>query len=336
MKLRVAVCLLLVLRLPFPAGFSQAREPIGWQPQNTWLFVVGALHWKHPKIYGSFPVKNRRDAALVDFFRGRGIPRDRVVYLRDEEATQQRIDRAFADLLGRIGPNDLLIVYYCGHGSRSDDGEDVYLASYDAGDEGVDGWSVNSIPRTISRQSRCSRVLWLMDCCYSGQAARALTQQKGGPAFACVTSSAASQSSTEHWTFTDAVLDALRGHAYVDLDQDGSVTLAELAQHVESDMNLAEEQFSTFAVTKGFDPQMVLSSAEALTNPRIGERAQARDEAGDWYACRIVAAADGRFKIHFIGYEDEEDRWVTADEVKPLNPVQYPAQSQVEALWKKR
>jgi hypothetical protein len=322
------------LILQLLSQFVIAKD-LGWQPQKTWIFVVGVLSWKHSETYGSFPIKNRRDKALVDFFNQKGVPDSQVVYLQDREATQQRIDAAFSEQLKKLGANDLLIVYYAGHGSKSDDGNDVFLASYDAGDDGVDGWSVNSIPGKINA-SKCSRVLWFIDCCYSGQAGLAITKQLKGPAYAAVTSSAASESSTEHWTFTEALLDAFHGVAYVDLNHDGAVTLSEFAAHVEADMNAAEEQRSTFAHTKGFDADMVLALAKPLPNPRIGERAKARDSDGDWYACRIIEARDEKLKIHFIGYEDDEDLWVAPEDLQRIAVVYYAKGAKVEVLWKKQ
>jgi hypothetical protein len=336
MKLRVALCwIVLCWFLPGAPTPARAQE-LGWQPQKTWVFVVGVLHWKHRDMFGSFPVKNRRDAALVDFFKQSGVPETQIVYLQDKQAVQKQIDRAFAVQLKKLRADDLLIVYYCGHGSKSEDGEDVYLASYDAGDDGVSGWSVNSIPGQIKSESKCARVLWFLDCCYSGQAALALTKQKGRPAYACVTSSSASESSTEHWTFSDALLDSLRGAAYVDLNHDGTVTLAEFAAHISADMNLAEEQLATFANTEGFESELILARAKPLAHPRIGERAKAKDENGDWYTGRIVEAKDERFRIHFIGYEDDEDVWVSAESLRPIKPVQYAAGTEVEVRWKKR
>lgn len=329
-RARWAVALLIfhLLTVPAPA------QDLGWEPQKTWVFAVGVLSWKNADMFGSFPVKNRRDAALVDFFKENGVPDSQIVYLQDQKATQQRIDNAFTEQLAKLRPDDLLIVYYAGHGTKSEDGNDVYLASYDAGDD-VDGWSINSIPGKI-KESKGSRVLWFIDCCYSGQAALAITKQAGGPAYACVTSSAASESSTEHWTFTEALLDAVRGVSYVDLNHDGAVTLAEFAAHVEADMNAAEEQRATFASTKGFDPGMVLARAETPANPRIGERAKARDSYSDWYACRIIDARDGKLKIHFIGYEDDEDMWVGPEDLKPITSVRYATGTKVEVLWKKQ
>ena len=319
---------LLALRSPASA------KDLGWQPQKTWVFAVGVLGWKHAETYGSFPVNNRRDNTLVNFFKERGVPDSQIVYLQDKQATQARIDAAFNEQLKKLRPDDLLIVYYAGHGTKSDDGNDVFLASYDAGDDEVEGWSVNSIPGEINA-SKCSRVLWLIDCCYSGQAGLAITRQSKGPAYAAVTSSAASESSTEHWTFTEALLDALRGVSYVDLNHDGTVTLAEFAAHVEADMNAAEEQRSSFEHTKGFDPEMALASAKSLTNPRIGERAKARDADGDWYACRIIDARDQKFRIHFIGYEDDEDVWLNAEDLQPIKQASYAKGAKIEVLWKK-
>jgi hypothetical protein len=313
---------------------SGVAKDVGWQPPKTWVFVVGVLSWKNSEMFGSFPVKNRRDKALVDFFKESGVPESQIVYLQDKQATQQRIESAFADQLQKLRPDDLLIVYYPGHGTKSDDGNDVFLASYDAGDEKINGWSVNSIPGKINA-SKCSRVLWLIDCCYSGQAGLAVTKQSKGPAYAAVTSSAASESSTEHWTFTDALLDALHGVPYVDLNHDGAVTLSEFAAHVEADMNAAEEQHSMFAHTNSFDPGMILAAAEPLANPRVGERAKARDSAGDWYACRIVDARDQKLRIHFIGYEEDEDLWVAQQDLRPIKQAHYASGTKVEVLWKK-
>src|SRR5436305_6531453 len=89
--------------------FAAAKD-LGWQPQKTWVFVVGMLSWKHSETYGSFPVKNRRDNAFVEFFKQNGVPDSQIVYLQDKQATQQRIDAAFSEQLKKPGGSDLLIV----------------------------------------------------------------------------------------------------------------------------------------------------------------------------------------------------------------------------------
>ncbi|HKS31704.1 MAG TPA: agenet domain-containing protein [Chthoniobacterales bacterium] len=314
---------------------NAAQKDIGWDPARTWIFAVGVLHWKHSEMFGSFPVEERRDAEFVDFFKQHGVPADHIVYLQDEKGTQKRIDAAFVDALKKVGQDDLLIVYYAGHGSKSENGKDVYLASYDAGDKDVPGWSVNSIPKTIGAKSACQRVLWFIDCCYSGQAARAIANSDNSVAYACVTSSSASESSTGHWTFTEALLDALRGIAYVDLNHDGAITLAEFASHAHADMALGEEQLSTFATTNGFDRQMILSRAPPLENARVGERGQIEWH-GDWWPVRVIEENRGKLKVHYIGYSGGDDLWVAPEKLRPVKPLQYAPGSKVDVLWKKK
>jgi uncharacterized caspase-like protein len=115
---------------------AQGRE---WQPQRTWVFIVGTLQWQHSDMFDSFPQKNRRDAQLANFFRTQGVPADQMVYLKDKQATTRQVRTSFRDLLSRASAGDLLFVYYTGHGYKSDDERTTFFATYDAG-ENVPGW----------------------------------------------------------------------------------------------------------------------------------------------------------------------------------------------------
>ncbi len=81
-----------------PAVFAQERD---WQPQRTWVFIVGTLKWKHSDVLGSFPQKNRRDAQLVDFFRQQGVHADQLVYLQDAQATTRRVKSCYSGSLAQ-------------------------------------------------------------------------------------------------------------------------------------------------------------------------------------------------------------------------------------------
>src|ERR1051326_1490843 len=118
MKLRYYATLLVVAYLCSANGAAEHKEQLGWDPAHTWIFAVGVLHWKHSEMFGSFPVKERRDAELVDFFKEHGVSADHIVYLQDDNGTQKRIDAAFMDQLKKINKNDVLIVYYAGHGTK--------------------------------------------------------------------------------------------------------------------------------------------------------------------------------------------------------------------------
>jgi Caspase domain/RNA binding activity-knot of a chromodomain len=308
--------LLLVVYALAPLQSALARER-DWEPQRTWVFVVGTLRFKHKDMFDSFPQENRRDAELVAFFRKQNVPASQIVYLRDREATADRIQSALAAHLSRAGKGDWLFLYYTGHGYKSDDDE-AYLASYDAGDEDVPGWPVSSIPASIERYFKGSRALLILDNCYSGALVEAVRGRAESPvSYAVLASSSADQPSTGEWTFTEGLLAALRGKAYEDTNDDGQITLEELAGQVKDDMSFAEKQRSVFATTGNFSPQTVISQAEKKRDARIGERVLVKSE-GDWYKGRIIDAdrEDAQFLIHYYGWDESYDEWVEARQIR--------------------
>lgn len=307
--------LLFVLCSIWIASSAQARGR-DWEPQRTWVFVVGTLRFKHADIFDSFPQENRRDAELVTFFRQQGVPTTQIIYLRDKEATAKRIQASLAAQLARAKPGDLLFLYYTGHGYKSDEG-DTYLASYDAGDDGVQGWPVNSIPASIERHFKGARAFIALDNCYSGSLVEALAQRSRRVSYAALTSSSATQSSTGEWTFTEGLLAALRGRASEDMNSDGQITLEELAAQVREDMSFAENQRIDFRVTGDFSLRTVLSEAELKRDPRIGERVEVKSE-GSWYKGRIINVDPerSRFLIDYYGWDDSYDEWVSARQIR--------------------
>ncbi|HUQ33785.1 MAG TPA: agenet domain-containing protein [Pyrinomonadaceae bacterium] len=311
-----AKMLLLILCAVWTAPGTEARGR-DWEPQRTWVFVVGALRFKHADMFDSFPQENRRDAELVAFFRQQGVPPEHIVYLRDREATAKRIQNSLTTQLSKAKRGDLLFLYYTGHGYKSDDDGETFLASYDAGDDDVPGWAVNSIPAAIERYFKGSRAFIALDNCYSGALAEEVTKRAGRVSYAALTSSTSDQSSTGEWTFTEGLLATLRGRASEDTNGDGEITLEELAGEVKADMSFAENQRAVFTVTGDFSPQTVLSEAEIKSDPRVGERVEVKSE-GSWYKGRIINAdrQGARFLIHYYGWDDSFDEWVGARQIR--------------------
>lgn len=308
-------------------------QTLGWKPKQTWVFVVGTIEWKHPKYFPPFPQKNRRDAALVDFFREQGVPAGQIIYLQDKEATTQRIQESLETLLGKAGRDDLLILYYCGHGGKTDDEAAVYFASYDTDCKRNMGWLVETIPATIARCFRGEQALLLVDCCYSGGLAEAVAQQQGRMGYACLTSSLASELSTGNWTFTEGLIDGLRGQAFVDGDRNNQITLQELAEQIIESMAFAEQQIATFEVSGGFNPKMVMAAARPRPHARVGQRLEAKS-GGKWYLVQIIDAKGDSFKVHYYGYEASDDEWVTEDRLRQVVHTTYPKGTAIEVKWK--
>jgi hypothetical protein len=130
------------------------------------------------------------DARLVaEILRGRfGFPEDGVELLLDEAATRDGILAGLAALCGRARPDEAVVFYYSGHGSRVRDRE---------GDE-PDGWDEAIVPHDGGRQPHPFRditddeiYVWILetsaitphitviaDTCYSGTLARAGTRRR--------------------------------------------------------------------------------------------------------------------------------------------------------------
>jgi hypothetical protein len=300
------------LLLAMPAAAT--ANGIDWQPQRTWVFVVGTLEWKDKESFSSFPKENRRDRELVRFFRQKGVPDSQIVYLQDREATTRRIRQSLLSLLAKTKEGDTLFLYYTGHGYKTDDGH-AYFASYDADDEGNPGWAVDSIPIMIERYFKGSRAFLAADCCFSGALMQSVRKRQSEISYAVFTSATSDRTSTGNWTFTEALLAGLRGRSYIDTDGNREITLSELGREIKSDMSFAEEQTASFLLTGDFDVQTILSEAEARPDKRVGARVVVYSE-GDWYKARIIDAARGRYRVHYYGYEDEDDEWIKPSQIR--------------------
>ena len=280
-----------------------------WQPQRTWVFAVGILQFQHKDMFDSFPQKNRRDAQLIEFFRQQGVPESQIVFLKDSQATAQRVENAFTTFLSKAGPDDLLFFYYTGHGYKSEDEKTTYFATYDTSED-VDGLATETLVGDIERYFKGSRALLTADTCFSGGLAQQTRQSGRRVSYATLASATSNHTSTENWTFTEMLLAGLRGKSFADINGDGEVTLSELAQDIKDDMAFAEDQKSVFVTTANFQPEMELAVAERKTDPLISNRLEVHSE-GDWYKARIIEARNGSYRVHYFGYEDADDEWVT-------------------------
>lgn len=311
LRVKLLFGLLWLITTAAPVVYAQESA---WQPQRTWVFVVGTLEWQDKETFESFPKENRRDRELVRFFRERGVPDSQIVYLQDRMATTRRIQTALRALLSKTQEGDTLFLYYTGHGYKNEAGR-AYFASYDANEEDNPGWAVDSIPATIERYFKGARAFLTADCCYSGALADAVRSRKSEISYAVFTSATSDKLSTGNWTFTEALLAGLRGRAYIDTDGNGEVTFNELGREIKSDMSFAEEQTASYLLTGEYEPQTVLADAQARADQRVGARVEVWSE-GDWYKARIIDASRGRYRVHYYGYEDEYDEWVRPSQIR--------------------
>jgi len=307
---------LLALLLGWLGWGAQAQQAAdGFVPAKTWVFVVGVLEWQRSDVYPNFPKTNRRDTRLAVAYQSLGVPSEHVYLLLDRSATRQAIHNNLMEILGKSAPGDTLILYYAGHGYRQESDSTFWMVPYDGYD--VDTlWGLSGLERDIRSQFKGSRVLLSADCCHSG-CMWSLTEGQSTVSYFALTSSTAKLSSTGNWTFTDCVLDALAGEPRCDLDGDGSITLGEMAQAVERDMQFAEGQKAGGAGSTGFPPDTRWVKASRPLRPGEGEYVRVFADGAYWKA-RVVERGSLGVKVHWMGLaQDYPDDWVSPSRVLP-------------------
>ncbi|GAA5183349.1 hypothetical protein GCM10023322_22410 [Rugosimonospora acidiphila] len=91
---------------------------------------------------------------------------DRVELLRDESKTT--VERALADTLGSAEPDDLVLIYFSGHGQLSSRGR-LYLAVHNSEPSQLPATAISaSWLRELLEECVAASTVILLDCCYSG------------------------------------------------------------------------------------------------------------------------------------------------------------------------
>ena len=342
-----AVILSLSINLMFslPSCAENSQLPRSWDPDRTLVYVVGVLKWQD-KNYLQFTTKSRRDAQLVEFFKAKGVPEEKIVYLSDSEATLNKVYDELDELLEKSKEGDTLFFYYCGHGWL-DDNKNGYYANFDVktNDNAI---STNKIATKLKNKFRGSTALFFADCCASGSIGNSLQKQPADYTWGMVTSVIPEASSTSNWTFSQALLDALNGHRFVDTDFDGVVSFSDLEKYVTLEMKRIDNQTAGTSMRSGFsNAKYCLSKVEFPdeTIPRLVEVKWGTR----WWKARVLETKDGQARIRWaqIGYDTpSDDEWYSFDKIResrgePFNGMaaattrsDYKVGDAVQVMWK--
>jgi len=220
--------------------------------------IIGIGDYQHPAVPDlQYTVADAE--AFYDYLIGLGIPSDNIIKLIDAQATTSAIRTALGnELRRRAGPDDMVIIYYAGHGgpevdaqNLDGDGLEKYMLSYEADPENLYGtaFSMNEIANVFARL-QAERVIFIADACYSGASGgrtvlsgrRATISDSfldrlgaSGRGRVIMSASSANEPSQErsdlgHGVFTYYLLEGLRGPA--DANRDGAVTFDEAYDYV--------------------------------------------------------------------------------------------------------
>jgi hypothetical protein len=118
-----------------------------------------------------------RDALVANA----GMTRDNAMTLTDAQATIGNLRDAFRTMAGRVGPNDLFVFFYSGHGGQVDRPGGPDQADADGMDETIflyDGDVRDDELNTMLGQFR-GRALIILDSCHSGGFAKEIVSAPG-------------------------------------------------------------------------------------------------------------------------------------------------------------
>ena len=187
-------------------------------------------------------------------------PFDEVLYLENERATGSAMREALFVFLQQADWDDLVVIYYAGHGAPDPGRPDnLYLMPTDADLDALaaTGFPMWDVKTALRRQIAAERVIVIADACHSAGAADGETigggqsnQIAGGfqnlftpSRRLMMTAADTNEFSLEdarwggHGVFTNFLLDGLKGAG--DLDGNGIVTFTELFDHVSSNVRSA-------------------------------------------------------------------------------------------------
>ena len=90
-------------------------------PSPLFALLVGIDRYRHPSIVNLCGAVNDANAVEDFLISEVGVSKDRIVILRDEEATREAILKAMRDLArhSAIHVQDPILIYYAGHGGEN-------------------------------------------------------------------------------------------------------------------------------------------------------------------------------------------------------------------------
>ncbi len=290
---------------PLPSGMadssSLAKEtpvsPVQRPPSEAllniqgqrWAVVIGISNYRDSRIvplrYASKDARSFYDWLISTS--GGKYPPSNVRLIINEEATGQNIKEALFNWLGKALAEDLVIIYFAGHGSPQspDQPNNLFLLPYDTQYDNVaaSGFPMWDIETAFKRFIKAKKVVVIADACHSGGVGQSFDVARRsdrsieinpisasfqnlsqiGDGIAVISASDEKQFSQEgmtwgggHGVFTYSLLKGLQGDA--DYNKDGRVTLGELIPYLSEQVRRETRNAQSPTVAGKFDPALTI------------------------------------------------------------------------------
>ncbi len=207
---------------------------------KVWAVIIGVADYSHMPALKYTDDDAYRIFAYLKSPEGGALKDDQIRILVDEAATKSNLTSAMRDVFGKAGPNDLILLYYSGHGLKGS----FLPIDFDGFNNKLAHEEVNE----IFENSQAKYKLCIADACHSGS----LLAMKSGtvdnlltkyyttlaqsePGTALIMSSKSDETSLEssglrQGVFSHFLIRGMKGEA--DTDENQVVSVSELYQYI--------------------------------------------------------------------------------------------------------
>ena len=277
------------LQLAEAAGSAMSRNP---KIAKRWAVVIGISSYRDSRI----PALNYASADAKAFYRWLPAPDKgafdaaNVRLLIEKEATYQNIREALFNWLQNAIEEDLVLLYFAGHGTPAspDHPDNLFLLCHDSNYHKIEttGFPMWDVETALRRFIKAKKVIVITDACHSGGIGKSFEIKRRGvfqaprmtssmrqltrvsDTVAVITASDDKELSQEsqtwgggHGVFTYYFIRGLEGEA--DYNRDNQVTLGELIPYVSEKVRRETGNAQTPTVAGKFDPALTVSGLSA-------------------------------------------------------------------------
>ena len=240
------------------------RPTLGTNHSKVWAVIVGIAQYNHMPVLRYTDDDAYRMYAFFKSPEGGALEDENIRILIDEEATKAKIKKAMEDVFSQAGPNDLVILYFSGHGLRGS----FLPIDYDGYNNKLYHEEIN----TILKLSPAKFKLCIADACHSGSL---LAMRSGSveniladyyqslanaaPSTALIMSSKSEETSLEsnslrQGVFSHFLIRGLKGEG--DANQDGVIALQELFDFIRANVRTYTGLRQSPLITGSYDMNM--------------------------------------------------------------------------------
>lgn len=250
---------------------------------------------------------------------------------------RQNIAEEIEQLFSHRGKNDLVLLYFSGHGIKDESGE-LYFATSITRKDGQGKLRKAtaleaSVVQKIMSNSRSKRQVVILDCCFSGAFAQGMQgkdngvvdieNQLGGEGRAVLTSSTSTQYSLDS-IYTRYIVEGLET-GLADIDNDGKISVEELHEYTKQQVQEAAPAMKPeiYPIKEGFN----IILAQVRNNPELiyrktVERLCAKGEISD-IGRRILNAQQDSLGLPTVRAKEIEEEFLLPFRTRRNNSYEY-------------